>query len=269
MVSVKPTRPPPSRPGWAAAAASAAAAGGGGGGGGTSNGGYGGYAAPAAATGAGGYGGYSAPAATPAAATSGGYSDGYGQGATNGGAAAGAMPSMPAMAAPPLPPKPKPSEPQAKVLYDYDPAGQEGMVAVSAGQASFVRGVAYFGLRWWWWLLLSWFLNRWRSSFCSGVLLCVEVSFPARVPLARGLMTLGLFFSPPQAQRSIHASLCRVVHDAYMMHAVCTNNVVPKRRVRVKGRAPAATSDFVVGLCRDTRIPCSCISCCKALFSSL
>ena len=46
-----------------------------------------------------------------------------------------AMPAMPAMAAPPLPPKPKPpSDPQAKVLYDYDPAGQEGMVAVSAGQ---------------------------------------------------------------------------------------------------------------------------------------
>lgn len=52
----------------------------------------------------------------------------------NGGGADPAMPAMPSMAAPPLPPKPKPSEPQARVLYDYDPAGQEGMVAVSAGQ---------------------------------------------------------------------------------------------------------------------------------------
>ncbi|CAM9843418.1 unnamed protein product, partial [Sphacelaria rigidula] len=51
-------------------------------------------------------------------------------------ASAGAgVPGMPAMAAPPLPPKPKPpSDPQARVLYDYDPAGQEGMIAVSAGQ---------------------------------------------------------------------------------------------------------------------------------------
>lgn len=124
VVSVKPTRPPPSRPGWAAAAASAAAASSG-----TSNGTYGGYSAPGTGGGGQGYGGFGAQASsTPAAPAS---SGGYG-GYTNGNGAGGAMP---AMAAPPLPPKPKPpSEPQAKVLYDYDPAGQEGMVAVSAGQ---------------------------------------------------------------------------------------------------------------------------------------
>ncbi len=135
-MSVKPTRPPPSRPGWAAAAASAAAASASASPAAGTNGGYGGYSAPAATPAAGGgYGGYSAPAATAApAAVAGGYG-GYGQAAgTNGTAAPHAMPGMPGMAAPPLPPKPKPSEPQAKVLYDYDPAGQEGMVAVSAGQ---------------------------------------------------------------------------------------------------------------------------------------
>ncbi|CAM9839939.1 unnamed protein product [Ectocarpus sp. 13 AM-2016] len=147
VVSVKPTRPPPSRPGWAAAAASAAAASASAAPAsataGSSNGGYGGYggySAPPAANNtaaAGGYGGYSAPAAATPAAAAGGYAGGsYGQQAAgaNGGGADPAMPAMPSMAAPPLPPKPKPSEPKARVLYDYDPAGQEGMVAVSAGQ---------------------------------------------------------------------------------------------------------------------------------------
>ena len=135
VVSVKPTRPPPSAKAAAAAAAAAASAASAG----ASNGGYGGYSA-ATTSGAAGYGGYGAPApaAAAAAAAAGGYGGGnYGQPATNGSSAAAAgMPAMPAMAAPPLPPKPKPSEPQARVLYDYDPAGQEGMVAVSAGQAS-------------------------------------------------------------------------------------------------------------------------------------
>eukprot|EP00752_Nemacystus_decipiens_P006696 g6019.t1 len=131
VVSVKPTRPPPSAKAAAAAAAAAASAASAGA---SNGGGYGAYSAPAAASGAaGGYGGYGPPAAA-------GYAGGgYGQPATNGSSAAAAggmpaMPAMPAMAAPPLPPKPKPSEPQARVLYDYDPAGQEGMVAVSAGQ---------------------------------------------------------------------------------------------------------------------------------------
>ncbi|CAN0238686.1 unnamed protein product [Ectocarpus fasciculatus] len=68
------------------------------------------------------------------------------------------MPAMPAMAAPPLPPKPKPSEPQARVLYDYDPAGQEGMVAVSAGQ---VVGVTNRDNPDWWMAALGGGVEGW------------------------------------------------------------------------------------------------------------
>lgn len=87
---------------------------------------YGGYSGGAVADS--GYGGYSAPSIHS------GYG-GYDSGMTNGSPAVG-MPAMPAGAGPPLPPKPPkpPSDPQAMVMYDYDPAGQEGMVAVSAGQ---------------------------------------------------------------------------------------------------------------------------------------
>lgn len=120
VVSVKPTRAPPSRPGWAAAAASATAAQASTATAGSSNGTYG---SGVYGGGGGGYGGYAAPAAV---ATTGGF---------EGGDSGGSTPGVQAMAAPPLPPKPKPpSDPQAKVLYDYDPAGQEGMVPVSAGQ---------------------------------------------------------------------------------------------------------------------------------------
>jgi hypothetical protein len=55
-------------------------------------------------------------------------------------------PQMPSAAPPALPPKP-PSEPKARALYAYDPAGQEGMIALSQGQVITIKNRD--GADWW------------------------------------------------------------------------------------------------------------------------